>query len=117
MSNRLGSLVHPVVWTSPVQDPHLEQVKEDQIIDSCLVHLLKPFYSPDHIGPELIVGEEVWVYVPPPLIVDNSLIIRFSGFPNPMEGVLGDLQFSVSVSISRNKEGNYLKHQRVMTKT
>ena len=36
-------------------------------------------------------------------------------FSNAMEGVLGDLQFSVSVSTSRNKEGNYLKCQRVVT--
>ena len=34
-----------------------------------------------------------------------------------MEGVLGNLQFSASVSTSRNKEGNYLISQRVVTIT
>ena len=32
-----------------------------------------------------------------------------------MIGILGDLQFSISVSTSRNKEGNYLKCQRIMS--
>ena len=69
----------------------------------------------DHVGPELIVKEEVRVDIPPPLIVGSRLI--FPSLPNPMEGILGNLQFSISVSTSRNKEGNYLEHQRVVTIT
>ena len=67
----------------------------------------------DHIGPETIIKEEVWVYVLPPSIVGSLSIL--SSLHNPVIGILGDLQLSVSVSTSRNKEGNYLERQRVMS--
>ena len=97
VSNGLGYLVKTIIWTGPVQNPHLEQAKENQIIDSSLVHLVKPFSSPDHVGPESIIKEEVQVNVPPPVVVDDGLIVRFPHLPNAMEGVLENLQFSISV--------------------
>ena len=69
---------------------------------------MKPFHPSDHIGPEVIIEEEVWVYVPPPSVVGSLDILP--GLLDTMIGGLGDLQFSVSVSTSRNKEGNYLEH-------
>ena len=63
----------------------------------------------DHVGPKPIIKEEVWVHVPPPPIMDDHLIIQFPCFPNTMEGILGDLQFSISISFIGNEEGNYLK--------
>ena len=116
MLNGLCGLVYPVVRTSPIEDPHPEQAKEDQIVDTSLIYLLKPFCPSDHVGPKTIVEVEVWVHVPPPPIMDDRLIVWFPSFPDAMEGILGDLQFSVSVSFNGNEEGNYLKSQRVVTK-
>ena len=103
--NGLGSLAKMIIRASPVQDPHPEQAKENWIIDTSPVHLSKPFCPSDHIGPEPIGKEEVQVYVPPPMAVDNCLVIWFPWFPNAMEGILGNLQFSVSVSIKRKRRG------------
>ena len=113
--NGLCSLVQPVIRTSPVEDPHPEQVEKDRIVDTSLIHLLEPFCPSDHVGPKMIIKVEVWVYVPPPLIVNNSLVVRLPHLPNAMECILGDLQFSISISFIGNKEGNYLKGQRVVT--
>ena len=113
MSNGLGSLVKTIIQTCPVKDRHLEQVQENWIIDMGPVHLSKSFCCPDHIGPEPIVKEEVWIDIPPPLIMGSLCIL--SSFHDSMIGILGDLQFSVSISTSRNKEGNYLERQRVMS--
>ena len=82
--------MHTIVGTSPVQDPHPEQAKEDWIINMSLVDLSKPFCPLDHIGPKAIIEEQVWVYVPPP-VVNDSLIVRFPRFNDSMEGILGDL--------------------------
>ena len=69
MSNGLNYLIKTIVGTGPVQDPHLEQAEEDQIIDMSLINLLKPLHPSDHIGPETI-----------------------SWLPNAMEGILGNVQ-------------------------
>ena len=114
VSNGLGHLVKTVVGTGPVQDPHMEQTEENWIVDASPIYHSKPFHPLDHVGPETIIKVKVWVHVPPPPIMDNCLVIWFSCLPNTMEGILGDLQFSVSVSFNRNKEGNYLESQRVM---
>ena len=104
-----------IVWTGPIQGPHSEQAQENQIIDLSLVHLLKPFCSLDHIGPKLIIKEEVRVDVLPPLVVGSLNVLP--GFMNAMECVLGNLQFFISISTSGKKEGNYLECQRVVTIT
>ena len=109
MLNSLSSLVQPVIWTSPVEDPHTEKAKKDRIVDASPIHLTEPLCPSDHVGPGSIVKVEVQVYVPPPPIVDDHLIIWFPHLPNTMKGILGDLQLSVSVSFTGNKEGNHLK--------
>ena len=93
----------------------MEQAKEDQIINLCLVYLPKPFCSPDHIGPKSIIKEEIGKDVSPPPVVGSLNILP--SFQNAMEGVLGDLQFSISVSTNRNEEGNYLESCQVMSIT
>ena len=108
MMNRLCRLVKMIIRASPVQDPHPEQAKEHQIVDISPNHLLKPFHPSDHIGPKPIIKEEVQVHVPPPTIMDDCFVVRFPCLPNAMKGVLGNLQFSVSISIRMNEEGNYL---------
>ena len=77
-----------------------------------LIYHTKPPCSADHVGPKTIVEVEVWVHIPPPLVMDNCLVVWFSCLPNTMEGILGNLQFSVSIYFNENKEGNYLEGQR-----
>ena len=92
VSDGLSCLVHMIVWTSPVEYPHMEQTEQDWIINPRSINLAKPLCSLDHVCPELIVEEEVQVHVPPPLVMDNLLIIGLILFNYPMIGVLGDLQ-------------------------
>ena len=80
-----------IVGTSPVQDSHSEQVEENWIVDMGLINMLEPLHSSDHICPQLVIKEKVWVHVPPPLIVNDSLVIWFPLLPDSMEGILGDL--------------------------
>ena len=77
-----------IVRTHPVEDPHMEQVNQDQIINLRLVHLSKPLCSLDHVGPESIIKEEVQEHVPLPLILINCQI---SGTNHTKETVLGYL--------------------------
>ena len=65
------------------------------------------------MGPQLIIEEEVWEDVIPPPMVCSRLILPL--LVNPMEGILGDLEILLSVSSSRNEEGNYLVRCWVMS--
>ena len=91
----LHCLVYAIIRTSLVKDPHAEQTEQDQIIDFGSINLMKPFHPLDHVCPEPIVEEEVWVHVPPPLVLNCSLIIRLILLDHPMIGVLGYLQSSL----------------------
>ena len=101
VSNGLCHLVHLFIWTGPVQDPHLEQAKEDRIINTSPINLSEPFHPSDHVYPKPIVKVEIWVHIPPPPIVNDSLIVQFTWFFDPVEGVLGNLSISVSVLLKR----------------
>ena len=76
MSNGLGSLVQPVIRTSPIEDSHSEQAKEDQIIDTSLIYLSKPFSPSDHVGPQSIIKIKVQVDIPTPSIMDDHLVLQ-----------------------------------------
>ena len=91
MSNGLYRLVHPVVRTGPVKDPHLEQAKEDRIVNTSPINPLKPFHPSDHVCLKLIVKEQIREDVPPPPVVNNTLVVWFILLDYPMEGILGDL--------------------------
>ena len=103
MSNHLCCLMKTIVGTSPVQNPHLEQAEEDQIVDTSPIHLSKPFCPSDHIGPEPIIEVEVQIHVPPPMVIDNCLVIWLPCLLNAMEGILGYLSISVSVPSTGTK--------------
>ena len=66
-----------------------------------LINLLEPLRSLDHVGPKLIVEEEIWIDISPPSIMDDGLIIRLPRLLDTMEGVLGNLQ---SLSAFHQKE-------------
>ena len=95
MSDRLCSLMKMIVWSLPVKDPHAQQRQQRQIVDLCPIHHMKPFSPADHMGPQLVIEEQVWEDVVPPLMVCGCLILPL--FVDPMKGVLGDLQKFSSV--------------------
>ena len=65
------------------------------------------------MGPQPIIEEEVWEDVIPPPMVCSRLVLPL--LADPMEGILGNLEILLSISSSRNKEGNYLMHCQVMS--
>lgn len=69
----------------------MKQVDQDRIIDSRIIYLLKPFHALDHVHPEMIIEEKIWVHVPPLLILNDSPIIGFILVDHPEVGVPGYL--------------------------
>ena len=65
------------------------------------------------MGPQPIIEEEIWEDVIPPPMVCSRLILPLP--TNPMEGILSNLEILLSISSSRNKEGNYLMRRQVMS--
>ena len=66
------------------------------------------------MGPQPIVEEQVWEDVVPPLMMGSRLILPL--FVDSVEGILGDLEkILLSISLSRNEEGNYLVCRWVMS--
>ena len=65
----------------------------------------EPFSPLNHVHPEPIVEEEVRIHVPPPPIMNDRLVIWFPRLPDPVEGVLGNLSISLSVSIKKKQRG------------
>ena len=57
-------MVHSIIGSFPVEDPHPKQRQEGQIIDLHLIHLSKPLRPSDHMGPKPIVEEQVWIHIP-----------------------------------------------------
>ena len=102
MLNSLGCLVKMIVGTS--QDSHSEQVEENWIVNMGLINMLEPLHSSDHIHSQSVIKEKVQVHIPPPPIVNNSLIIWFP-LPDSMEGILGDLSILHQCSIRRKQRG------------
>ena len=92
MPDHLSCLVETIVGSLPVKDPHLKKRQESWIVDLCPIHLLKPLHSSDHMGPESIIEEQVWICVMPPPIVGTLHVL--SSLQDPMEGILGDLENS-----------------------
>ena len=89
MLDCLSHLMHTIIGSLPVEDPHPKKRQEGRIIDLGMVHLLKPLCPSDHMGPEPIVEEQVQIHIPPPPIVGSLGVL--SSLHDPMEGILGDL--------------------------
>ena len=70
----------------------------------------------NYVCPQLIVKEEIREDVIPLTMVCSCRVLPL--FDDPMEGILGDLKKTpLSVSSSRNKEGDYLISRWVVSKT
>lgn len=74
--NSLSCLVKMIIWTCPVKDSHAEQVNQNQIVHLAPIDPSGSFCASDHVCPQSIVEEEVWVHVPLPLVLDDSLVVR-----------------------------------------
>ena len=92
MPDRLHGLVKTIVGSFPIEDPHTQQQQQQRIINLRLVDHTKPFSPVDHMGPQLIVKEQVWKNIVPPAMVGRHHVLPL--LANPMEGVLGNLQNS-----------------------
>ena len=57
MPDCLCSLVETIIWSLPVEDPHVQQQQQGQIVDLRLVDHMKPFGPVDHMGPQPIIKE------------------------------------------------------------
>ena len=90
MPDCLCRLVKTIVGSLPIQDPHLKQRQEGQIVNLRLIHLLKPFSPSDHVHLEPIIKEEVCIHVAPPAIVGSFLVL--SCLHDSMKGILGNLE-------------------------
>ena len=93
MPDHLSRLVETIIGSLPIKDPHAQQRQQRSIIDFCPINDPEPFSPSDHVGPQLIIEEQVWEDVVPPAMVCSRLILPV--LANPMEGVLGDLQTSL----------------------
>ena len=49
--DHLSRLMETIVRSFPVEDLHLKQRQEGQIIDLGPIHLMKPLCPLDHVGP------------------------------------------------------------------
>ena len=61
------------------------------IVDTSPIHPSKPFHSSNHVCPKVIVEEEVQEDIPPPLVMNDNLIVQFIFLDYSVEGILGDL--------------------------
>ena len=113
MPDCLSCLVETIVWSLPVKDPHAKQRQQGWIVDFPPIDHMKPFGPVDHMSPQPIVKEEIWEDIIPPAMVCSHLVLPL--FVDPMEGILGNLEILLSVSPSRNEEGNYLMCRQVMS--
>ena len=89
MPDRLSHLVKTIVGSLPVKNPHSKQRQEGRIVDLRPIHLSKPLNPPDHMGPESIIKDKVWIYVTPPPMMGSFLVL--SSLLDPVEGILGNL--------------------------
>ena len=89
MPDCLGSLVETIVGSLPIEDPHAQQQQQQRIVDLHPIDYTKPFSPMDHMGPQLIIKEQVWKDVVPPAMVGSCLILPL--LVDPMKSILGDL--------------------------
>ena len=103
MPDRLSCLVKMIIWSTPVEDPHMKQGQQGRIVDLPSVDHTKPFGPTDHMGPQLIIEEEVWEDVIPPSMVCSHLVLPL--LTDPMEGVLGNLENSPQRFFKQKRRG------------
>ena len=101
MPDCLRCLVKTIAGSFPIEDPHVQQRQQRSVVYLRPINLSEPFSPSDHMGPQPIVKIQVWEDVIPPTMVCSCRILPC--LENSMEGILGDLQLLVSVSIKRKR--------------
>ena len=89
MPDCLCSLVETIIWSLPVEDPHVQQWQQRQIVDLRPVDYTKLFGPADHMGPQPIIKEQVQEDVIPPPMVCSHLVLPL--LADSVECILGDL--------------------------
>ena len=116
MPDRLSRLVQTIIGSFPIKDPHPEKGQQGRIVDLHTIHHSEPFSPSNHVCPQPIIEEKVREDVIPPVMVCSRRILPF--FDDSVKGILGDLKrIPLSVSSSRNEEGDYLVSRWVVTIT
>ena len=87
--DHLSHLVKTIIGSLPVKDPHPKQGQQRRIINLPPVDHTKPFSPVNHMGPKVIIKEQIQEDIIPPAMVCSCLILSF--LTDPMECILGDL--------------------------
>ena len=106
MPDRLRGLVETIVGSLPVEDPHVQQRQQRQIINLHPIEHTEPLSPVDHVGPQPIIKEQVRKDIVPPVMVCSHLVLPL--LADPMKGILGDLQNSQC--FSKQKRRGELPH-------
>ena len=64
---------------------------------------MKPFSPADHVGPQLIIKEQVRKDIIPPAMVSSRLVLPL--LVDPMKGILGNLQNSPQCFSKQKQRG------------
>ena len=101
MPDRLCCLVETIVGSFPIEDPHTQQRQKRGIVNLHSINHSEPFSPSDHMGPQPIIKVKVWEDVIPPAMVCSCFVLPI--LTNPMEGILGNLEFLFSVSTKKRQ--------------
>ena len=101
MPDHLCCLVETIVGSFPIEDPHMQQRQKRGVVNLRSINHSEPFSPSDHMGPQPIIKVKVWEDVIPPVMVCSRLVLPI--LTNPMEGILGDLEFLFSVSTKKKQ--------------
>ena len=79
----------------------MQQRQQRSVIYLRPIHFSEPFSPSDHMGPQPIIKAQVREDIVPPTMVCSRRVLPC--LENSMEGILGDLQFLVSISIKKKQ--------------
>ena len=83
MAHCWSCLVQAVIWSLPVEDPHLEKVEQHVIGHYPSIHHKKILVHSNHVGPKEIIMMQIEEAIPLPSFLDHKRIRSlFTGGPN-----------------------------------
>ena len=101
MPDRLCCLVKTIVGSLPIENPHAQQRQQGSVVYLRSIDFSEPFSPSDHMGPQTIIKVQVREDIVPPTMVCSCRILPC--LEDPVEGILGDLQLLISISIKRKR--------------
>ena len=92
VTHGLSRLVQPFAWRLPVQDPHLQKIKQNLIVHDISVEHQEILVRSDHVRPKEIIVVKVEEAVSPPPFLNHKLIsILFPSKANSIGATPEDL--------------------------